>query len=249
MRKYSVTLFVVLALVLSFGTAFAASSKTTAAVSKIAIMDSSYEGAATATTAADTGWETILSNTIKTANPSDLIVDVSLECGLYTETNVKSKGGTKDTSNAQAGVVVQVLVDGNEMLPGEVTFCSREQELYAVFQGIFEASDDCVDSLTGIIDTQCLAEECLMVTDDDTIVIDESCLTEEEVGLFLNTMSANSFNFLIADVGVGEHTIEVQAQVTSGGTSEAGSADAYATIGKGSMTVDEVKMIKAEDNL
>jgi hypothetical protein len=57
-------------------------------------------------------WTTILSNNLKTANQKDLFVDVSLECGLYTSTKVASSGKT-DTSVADAGVQVQVLVDGS----------------------------------------------------------------------------------------------------------------------------------------
>jgi len=92
-------------------------------------------------TASSEGWTTILSSAIKTSNPSDLFVNVSLECGLYTSTIVKSKNGNKDTSTAYAGVKVKVLVDGDETLPGDVTFCKREQALTATFQGLLTGTD------------------------------------------------------------------------------------------------------------
>ena len=91
------------------------SSKATAKVGDVNILD-----------ATSLGWTTILSNDIKTANQKDLFIDVSLECGLYTQTEVKSKGN-KDTSTAEAGVMVQVLVDGAPAYPDVVTFCRANE--------------------------------------------------------------------------------------------------------------------------
>lgn len=204
------------------GAAFAGSnsmpsSKSTAMVSKINVLSTQV--------AASGGepWSTILSSAIKTSNPADLFVDVSLECGLYTNTVVKSKGGTKDTSTASASVKVRVLVDGKPTMPDEVTFCRRTQELTATFQGLLT---DCLD-VNGTLST-----------------INEDCLQPEEVGLILDTMNANAFNFIAPDVGVGVHTIDVQAMVDDNNASQQGYAEAYATIGKGSAVVDETNMIK-----
>src|SRR5437867_732539 len=73
-------------------------------------------------------WQTILSNSIKVPNNKDLFVTVSLEAGLFTQTLVSSKGGTKDTSTLQASVHVRVLLDGSRVVePGEVVFGSRTQ--------------------------------------------------------------------------------------------------------------------------
>jgi len=57
-------------------------------------------------------------------------------------------------------------------------------------------------------------------------------------------MSANAFNFIVANVGSGVHTIDVQAKLETSSDYQNGSAEAYATIGKGSAVVDETKMIK-----
>ena len=46
-------------------------------------------------------------------------------CGVTTDTLVKSKKSDSNTSEAQAGVVIRVMVDGVVAQPGEVTFCSR----------------------------------------------------------------------------------------------------------------------------
>jgi hypothetical protein len=210
------------------------SAKSTAMVSGINVIG------VKADTGPNSGWTTILSNTIKTPNPADLFVDVSLECGLYTNTVVKSKGGNKDTSTATAGVKVQVLVDGEPIHPGEVTFCRRTQELTATFQGLLTDEDG----------NSCLITDA--VTDANgtitgyTTTIDEECLRPEEVGLILSTMNANAFNFIVADVGTGVHTVEVQTMIDSSTAFQEGTAEAVATIGKGSVVVDEAKMIQDE---
>src|SRR5262245_12076216 len=76
------------------------SAKATAAISQTQLV--------TATAAA--GWDTILSNTLHTANQKDLFVDVSLESGLMTRTVASSKGGHRDTSVASAEVRVRCLI-------------------------------------------------------------------------------------------------------------------------------------------
>src|SRR5713226_5865040 len=124
-------------------------------------------------------WVDLLSATIKTSQQKDLFVDVSLECGLFTETLVRSKGGTSDTSKAEAIVMVRVLVDGVPAQPGAVNFCTRSQTLMAQFGGILSCTD-----LNG----------------DGVITLDECTLTNEQLDLILDSMAANAFNFALADV-------------------------------------------------
>ena len=174
------------------------------------------------------GWTTILSNTIKTANQKDLFIDVSLETGLYTQTKVKS-AGNKDTSSADATIKVQVLVDGVPAYPGEVVFDQRVQTLSATLGGILS---NCTDS-----------------NGDGDIDLNDCTLAPEEIELILDTMAAHSFNFIMDDLGPGEHSVEVQATISTSSSSGAGSASSNATIGNGSVTVEEVRMIKGEDIL
>jgi hypothetical protein len=172
------------------------------------------------------GWTTILSNTIKTANQKDLFIDVSLETGLYTQTKVRSNGN-KDTSSADATIKVQVLVDGVPAYPGDVVFDQRSQTLSATLGGILGS---CTDS-----------------NGDGDIDLNECTLTPEEIELILDTMAAHSFNFIMDDLRPGEHSVEVQAMISTSSSSGAGSASANATIGNGSVTVEEVRLIKGED--
>src|SRR5436190_24365606 len=106
------------------------SAKATAKVSNITLVDW--------TTASTTGWQTLLENTIKTANMKDLFISASFEVGLYTDTLVKSKNMVTDTSTADAAVRVRVLLDGNVVKlvePGEVTYGRRKQTLSATLEG------------------------------------------------------------------------------------------------------------------
>jgi len=186
-----------------------------------------------------TAWDTILNQTIKTPNQKDLFIDVSLESGLYTRTLVKSKRNYEgdpdwDTSTAHAKIDVRVLIDegtADERVasPGWVVFNEREQTLSAKFMGIF----------TG---------ECLEVDPlNHTVTINYTCLEPEELDLILDTMSANSFNFVIDQLTPGVHTISVQARIDANGAADAGEFDARATIGKGSVIIEVVRMIKGED--
>ena len=50
----------------------------------------------------------IMTTTIKKANGKDLAMLVSVECGNFTKTEVKSKGGNKDSSTAIASVAAEL---------------------------------------------------------------------------------------------------------------------------------------------
>src|SRR5881409_1508915 len=70
-------------------------------------------------------WQTLLANTIKTANQKDLFISDSFEVGLFTDTLVSSKNMQKDTSTADANVQVRVLLDGQVVEPGSVVYGRR----------------------------------------------------------------------------------------------------------------------------
>ena len=200
-----------------------ASSKATAQVGAIGVVSGPLTSGAS-----EGEWATIMASRLKTSNMKDLFVDVSLETSLFTETNVKSKNGQRDTTTAQGQIEVQVLVDGQPAHPGVVVFDRRVQTLTAVFQGLLTDSI-VLDPLTGVI------------------TIDEATVEPEEVGLLLDTMQAGSFNFIAQDVSSGIHTIEVQARIDLGGEAQAGNLVAKAAVGKGSVTVEEIRLIKDAD--
>jgi hypothetical protein len=221
-RRFGLTL-AVLAVLVAVGPAVAESqlgSKAMAQVGQISVLGSDGPESLG-------DWQTILSNTVRTSQQHDLSIGVSLECGLTTRTPSRSNGGGRDTSVAEANLAVRVLVDGFEAAPGDVTFCKRSKTLSATFQGLIDG--------------------CLSIDDLGNIVLDEECLLPEEIELILDTMSANTFNFLHADAGVGTHMIEVQARIDLDSSAEAGKAEARAMLGKGSLTVEVVRLIVGED--
>ncbi|MBY4676573.1 hypothetical protein [Marinobacterium arenosum] len=185
-------------------------------------------------------YTTLMSAGIRTANKKDLLIGVSLELGLHTETNVKGKNGTAEKAGAKGGVAIRVLVDGVEAAPGQVIFTERYQELSAVMGGVIESCDVSVDPLTG----------------DGTITIADDCeVTAEEIGLILETTAAHHFNFIMPNMEPGDHFIEVKADLYSS-TELSGeydidgdnSAKAWATVGVGSLTVQEVQAVNIKDS-
>ena len=196
------------------------SSKVTAKTANLTLLPS---------TTGDGTWQTLLSNTIKTANQKDLFIGASFEVGLYTQTLVSSKNMVKDTSTADAKVQVRVLIDGTRVVePGNVVYGRRKQTLSATLEGAIAGCLSLSTNLDGTV----------------SIVVDPLCVLPETIELILQTMDAASFNFVAVDVPQGLHTIEVQAQIITATKVDTGSAVAKALVGKGSMTVESVRLIK-----
>jgi len=213
----------ILALVLITGIAYAQTSQPSAkATAKTANLTLLPETTGTG------DWQTVLANTIKTANQKDLFMGASFEVGLFTRTLVKSKNQVSDTSTANARVQVQVLVDGKVAEPGVVVFGRRTQTLTAKLEGAISGCLTVVTNIDGSL----------------SIVVDPACVTPEEIELILSSMEAATFNFVAVDVPQGVHTISVQARIDTSTSVQTGTASATGTIGKGSLTVESVRLIK-----
>ncbi len=224
MKKQLIRVLAASALIVTFviGTAYGQSqpsSKVTAKTANLTLLPQ---------TTGTGQWQTVFFNTIKTANQKDLFIDASLEVGLYTQTAASSKNMTKDTSSATAGVQVRVLLDNKVVEPGNVVFGRRAQTLSATLEG---AIANCLSGVTNLDGTV-------------SIIVDTNCVTAETIELILETMDAASFNFVAVDVPQGVHTVTVQARIDTLGSAQAGSWSAFGTVGKGSMTVESVRLIK-----
>lgn len=194
------------------------------------------------------GWHPILAQQIKTANDHGLAITVSLECGLYTNNVLKSKGLAK--ADAKASVKVRVVVDGEIVAnPGEVTFCSRSTKTSASFAGIFTKPENqtCFELVD--VDTTVPPDG----TIDDTIVqLKEDCLAPEESALLEDSMTASSFFFYVDGTTPGEHTIHVEAYIdeatgVEGDDQAAGDQGAKATLGNGSMLIEQIRLIRGSN--
>lgn len=226
MRKGKI-LFAVFAAAIVMGTFTVASSHAGMASTKaaVAVSDSKLLG-----TEYDV-WTPILSAAIKLPEQKDLYMGVSLVTSLFTQTLVKSKGGQKDESTAEVKVEVLVVVDPDPALapesqrvaaPGPVVFDRRMQHLMAKFGGVL----DCADQ-----------------NGDGVITFDECILTDEELNLILDTEAAHHFNFVLDDIGVGEHIVQVYARLSRSPSNDP-KASASAFVGKGSLTIEEVRLAK-----
>jgi len=176
-------------------------------------------------------WVTVLANNIRTPNQKDMFIGVSLEVGLFTRTQIKGKNLVTDTSLAQAAVEVRVMVDGRIAEPGAVVFGRRSQTLSATLEGAIAGCLSLVTNADGTV----------------SIVVDPTCVTPETIELILDTMDANAFNFVLQDLTPGVHTVAVQARIQTGTAAQQGTATATATVGRGSMTVESVRLIRNED--
>jgi hypothetical protein len=169
------------------------------------------------------GFAKVLSTTIKNSGtPKDMIIGLSYETMLMTNTAVKSQGGNKSQAMANAEIDMYVMVDGEMATPGIITFDRRQQTLWAQLGGVL----NCVDE-----------------NGDNIMNSDECTLTDEEIGLILETKAAHTFNFLASNIGPGSHTIEAYALLKKDGKVEEGdgSSDASATLGSGTLSVWQVQ--------
>ncbi len=226
----------IVALAICAGSALAQQQPSAKVTAKTANFTLLPKVANTTSTPIQGSWITLLSNKIKMANQKDLFIGASFEVGLYTKTLIRSKLMVTDSSTAVAKVEVRALVtdeQGNVRVvePGNITFGRRSQTLSATLEGAITSCLTIATNLDGSF----------------SMVLNEACVQAEEIELILDTMDAASFNFVAADVPQGIKTISLQARVSVSGAVQNGTYKAAALVGKGSMTVESVRMIKGED--
>lgn len=180
--------------------------------------------------------------TVKLPGNKALLLGVSSQIGITTDTKVvgKNGGGGTATATGTAAVCVAVVPTGTDpaadgsdcAAPGEITFNSRTQELSAVLGGVIESCTDV--NLDGTID---VATECEV--------------TDEEIGLLLDTLSAHHYNFVwqAPATGVYDVILTVSAE-TSATTVDTGDKDGTNTsradvvVGPTVLTSEEVRPAK-----
>ena len=246
MKKLSIVcLAVVMAVVFGYGSALAdPSSKFTAQCGEI---DTAPWGS---------GYNMVFEQKIKTPSQKDLSIVYSMECGLTTDTMVMSKALARALATAEASVKVLVLVDYDGItpieiledpldpdsmmiinpaisiaMPGEITYARREQTLIAEFAG----GTCTADATTGVV----------------------TCEDDEMLQLIIDTMTANSFSFIVPDLVADTHCIQVWAKleyktelgqdISPDDYPGTGAAAATAYLGKGTVTIETVRMIMNED--
>ena len=223
MRKLIlIALAVVLVVALGAGAVWASNgmpaSKATAVVDDITWLDPNTRS-----------FQTILDQPIKMAQHKDLFVDVSLLCGLFTQTEVTATSQQGwDEGTAVAKIMVRVYAEDEDLVKhwayptkgmpsvnedDGIIFAMRQQDLWAQLNTA-------------------------NVTDNMTI------------GLALDTMDAHAFNFIIPNLDSGEYNVVIEAMtytdppVATKGKNKGVREAAWAGIGYGSVTIEQVRMAK-----
>jgi hypothetical protein len=154
-------------------------------------------------------WFTVMNASVKTSTNKTLFVSPSLVTGIYTNTQVKGNGASQ-TATAVASVAVRVLLDC-----ANCSSVGSPQTLPALFPAgagfpdqsgsgiVFDAR---IQQLTAVLG-QAITSTC---------IADITTCSQELVGLILSTTSAHTFNFILPEVGAGQHTITVQARLDAG---------------------------------
>lgn len=183
--------------------------------------------------------------TIKVPEQKELLLGVSAEVGIVTDTSIKGKNGGTARSIAGGGALVVIgavpvggaPAIGTVAAPGPVVLGARVQVLDATLGGVIES---CTDA-----------------NGDGTIdVVTECVVSDEQIGLIIGTLAAQHFNFVLPDMTAGEYDIVAwfvtgalaavdidEVSITEGG-SVSGSAFATAFIGKHIVTVQQVRAVK-----
>lgn len=201
--------------------------------------------------------------TIKVPQDKELLVGVSAEVAIVTDTSIKGKNGGTARSIAGAGALAVVAavphgafpIGGEVAEPGPVILGARIQELSATLGGVIES---CTDFTGGTdINGNDPGDDGYIDTPDGTIDVQLECeVSDEEIGLFQATMAAQHFNFVLPDMDAGEYDVVVwfitgavaaididEISVSDGGSVSA-SAFAMSFIGKHMVTVQQVRAVK-----
>jgi hypothetical protein len=161
----------------------------------------------------------IASATIKTSTPKDLVVMFSEECSLFTEVRLKSgSSGSVSESQVRAAQSIWLEVDGN-IIPigagddGKVTMCDRT----------YNISTNILDQIQKL----CSAVGAI----DGTTTCEESYFNS-----FIDTKDAHGWNWVVLNLGAGQHTIQVYSEFVDE-EDVIGDGTASVTVGKRSLII------------
>ena len=191
--------------------------------------------------------------TIKIPQSKELLVGVSAQVELFTETLVKGKRGSYSRAVAFAEGNVALVACSEEACyrskPGGVVLSSRQQELSAILAGIIES---------------CTFDPTPNSAGDISFDLSDCQVADEEIKLALTTMAAHHYNFVFPNLPQGEYKVIARFMTRARAEAEAncpvdesgalvnpycldgdGSAGAKATaiIGKTMVTIQEVRAV------
>jgi hypothetical protein len=185
----------------------------------------------------------IMTATIKVSNSQSLFVSPSLVTGLYTKTSTTAYPGNGSTAVATGGVFLRAIVTnqatGEVQVGYPVAACAPGIlgcQLMGADYGV--TLDTRVQSLSHAI------SDCIVNVVVGGLPLTGTCSFASTIDLMLQTTSANTFNFIFPNVGVGVYTVQIQAAVNAtASVINLGTAVGGAAYGLGSLTVESVRMV------
>lgn len=161
---------------------------------------------------------TILTATLRTSKPTDLILNVNMECSILTR--LTTGPGSSDSATATGDIRAWVEIDGQTVPINSMSSPPQNPP---------PPGNPFVDGVTF-----CNRTYSRSVTDTETLP--DGTDTESD---FIDTKSANSFTWLRLNMGSGIHSIVVKANLTAGTVND---ASARAFIGNRSLIVEPAKL-------
>lgn len=153
---------------------------------------------------------TLLSDTIKTSTPTDLLLQPTVETALFTD--IMTMGN--DQSEAEASVTCWIELDDEPVVvSSDYTAAGLSEQA---------ASEVVFDKRAHRMETANFDDE------------------EATIRQFLDTRSANGFNWVTLDVGNGEHELELKGRLDV--NVDDSNAEARAIVGPRTMIVEPVKL-------
>jgi hypothetical protein len=146
----------------------------------------------------------LLTATLKTAKPTDLMLHVTLECSILTKLNTagSDQPGATETDSASGNVQVWI-----EVQTGTVT---RIVPINAASSPPQDGSDPNSGTKAADSATFCNRTYARTVTDRED---DDDGIDGERD--YIRTKNANAFNWLLLNAGTGLHTIRVMADLSA----------------------------------
>ena len=170
------------------------------------------------------GVEELMSATFKTSKPEDLLISVSAECSILTDVVIpgSTTGGATQTANARGAVRIWVTLDG-KIVP---------------IQDVSAPPQDPADNGNGndtdkVTFCDRLHERTVTDREDPEDGIDGS-------RDYLDTKSANAFNWVRLNAGSGAHVLKVFGEFTTTAVGAGSNAAAY--VGNRSLVVEPTKL-------
>jgi hypothetical protein len=174
-------------------------------------------------------WKDLLHTTLTTQQRKNLVMVVALETGLHTKaaTAALDSPSPGDATSARGTVELRLLLDGNPVSPGPLVLAESTQNRMTRFGDMLDTCGD--------------------IDNDGTILSGECILTDEEQRRVLRAIDLHAVSFTLDDIDAGTHDLRVQARITVTSQGASGPASAGAWIGRGSITIEEVRLVKSFD--